>query len=145
MARWGPRLSEISPYERVLLKNQNLFIRKQILPPNKDPTFLKPGSRFGKMFFFHINILLTLQGPFCLYSAYLIFLKIAENHSTKNVIKTVVKLMSCWPIFSKKLFTKTKKVHGATHVENNMGSKVEGNSCSKDKEEKHVLDGVVWW
>ena len=26
-------------------------------------------------------------------------------------------------------------VHAATHVENNMGSKVEVTSCSKDKEE----------
>ena len=31
-------------------------------------------------------------------------------------------------------------VPAATHVENNMGSKVEVTSSSKDKEKKHVLD-----
>ena len=34
-------------------------------------------------------------------------------------------------------------VHAATHVENKMGSEVEVTSCSKNKGEKRVLDGMV--
>ena len=39
-----------------LLKNQNLFIWKYVLPPIRDPTFIKPGSRFGGTFYPHINV-----------------------------------------------------------------------------------------
>ena len=38
------------------------------------------------------------------------------------------------PRFSKKQFIKTKMLHAATHIENNMGSEVEVIFCSKVKE-----------
>ena len=34
-------------------------------------------------------------------------------------------------------------VHTATLMENNMGSEVRVTSCSKDKEKKRILDGVL--
>ena len=33
-------------------------------------------------------------------------------------------------------------VHAATHVENNIDSRVEVTSCSKNKQKKCALDGV---
>ena len=60
----GAWLSKISSYKRILLKNQNLFIWKQILPPNRDPTFIKAGSHFGGTFFSHINVSTRFAGTF---------------------------------------------------------------------------------
>ena len=36
-------------------------------------------------------------------------------------------------------------VHAATHLENNMGSRVEVTSGSKNKGKKRVLDEVLLW
>ena len=55
-AKRGPHLREISPYKKIILKNQNLLLWKYILPPNSDPTFIKPGSRFGGTFFSHTSV-----------------------------------------------------------------------------------------
>ena len=63
-AKWQPRLSEILPYKRILSKNQNLFIWKYILSPNRDSTFIKPGSCFDRTFFPHINVSFHFAGTF---------------------------------------------------------------------------------
>ena len=63
-AKSQPRLSEILPYKRILSKNQNLFIWKYILSPNRDTTFIKPGSCFGGTFFPHINVSFHFAGTF---------------------------------------------------------------------------------
>ena len=132
-AKWGPRLGEISPYERILLKNQNLFTWKLILPPHRDHTFIKPGSRFGGVFFPTWTFRPVLQGRFCLWRAWAIFLKIADKHSAKNVIKTEVKWMSWLSIIYQKIVHKNE--NGACCDENNMGSKelaavkIKGKTC----------------
>ena len=47
--KWGARLSEISPYERILLKYQNLFIWMLILQPNRITTLIKCKKTFDEM------------------------------------------------------------------------------------------------
>ena len=45
-------------------------------------------------------------------------------------------------MYSKKQFIKTKMVHAAIHVKNNMIPELEVTSCIKDRE-KNVLDSVL--
>ena len=66
----------------------------------------------------------------------MIFLKIAEKHSTKSVIKTEVKLMTWLKIVH-------ENKNGASCDENNIGSEVEVTSSSKDKEKKRVLNRML--
>ena len=54
-------LSEISPYKRILLKNQNL---KKIHPPKRDSIFIKPRSCFWWEVFSHINVSLRFARAF---------------------------------------------------------------------------------
>ena len=64
----------------------------------------------------------------------MIFLKNAEKHSTKIVIKTEVKLFS-------KIVHKDR--NGACSNENNMDSEVEVTFFSKDKGTKRVIDEML--
>ena len=66
-----------------------------------------------------------------------IFLKSAEKHSMKSVIKTEVELMSWLSNIYLKIVHKNKS--GACCNENNMGSEMELTSCSKDNGRKNVF------
>ena len=44
-------------------KSKSVYM-KIIIPPNRDPTFIKPGSRFGGTFFSHINVSSRFAGTF---------------------------------------------------------------------------------
>ena len=130
---------------RILLKNQNLFIWKKILPPKRDFTFINPGSHFGGTLFPHINISFRISGKFlCLKSICNTFKDSRKTLEEKHN-KTEVKLLTCWQIFSNKWFIKIKMVNALTQVENNMGPEKEVFSCSRDKEKKRVLDGMLLW
>ena len=59
-----------------------------------DSTLMKRASRFGGMFFPHINVSSRFAWTFLCIKCMFDNSKITEKHSTKSEIKTEVKLMS---------------------------------------------------
>ena len=88
-----PRLSEISPYKKILMKNQNLFIWRKILPPNRDTTFIIPSENVRKPtgislwwdIFFRYKRFVSLCMDVFGYKMHVIFLKIAEKNFSLQI------------------------------------------------------------
>ena len=89
------------------MNNQNLFILKYILPPNRDPTLINPRSRFGGISSHFAGALFSVKRMRYIFKGCRKTFNEKRNKNRSQINELFI------TIFSKKYFKKQKLVHAA--------------------------------